>query len=96
MSKLQVVMVGIAMVFAALFITAQEAESESYQDRYLIAYHTYDNVTPNKYNRIYKDVRDASAKRTMVDAARDNCVITVQDGRFFGPNSNRPFDCTSF
>lgn len=86
----------VAVAFGWFMLASSDVDAEGYEDRYLIAYHTYAEITPMKYNVIYKSVRDDSARRTMIDAARDYCRNEVDSGRFFGPKSERPFDCTSF
>lgn len=96
MRKFWIALVMVVMLTCMASPVAVEAES--YQDRYVIAERTYDNIVPSRYNTIYKEVkrRDASAARTMVAAARDNCLSSTNDAHFFGPSSDRPFDCSSF
>ncbi len=96
MRKFVALMVAVIIAVFSMGVLSESAHTAAYQDRYLIAFHTYDNTVPQKYNAIYRDIRDRSAKRTMIDAARDACLNSgIQNPRFYGPNSKRPFDCAT-
>lgn len=94
--------IAILIMAATLAITllayVQEANTATFQDRYIISAETYKQVVPTKYGKIYRHVKrhDKSAARTMVDAARDVCKNTVNRAVFVQPGSesNHPdFDC---
>jgi len=93
--KAKVAFISAAMMLGSLMGTAL-VQAEEYRNDYDISVRTYLKVTPSKYNGIYKTVQ-TSSKEVMVDAARDACLYGsgIKNPRFYGPNSDRPFDCAT-
>lgn len=88
-----------ALLFAMSIsaVLSIEADTEDVSNAYRNAQATYKHVVPTRYNQIYKDnLQDRSSRKVWVEAARDYCLNNVNDAYFYGPRSERPFDCTSF
>ncbi len=85
------VLFGVAI---GLILLAKPAPTSEFQDRYVISSKTYLNVSAQSYYQSYRDAKrvDRSSGRTMVDAARDACEISL-GGDFKGPKSETPFRC---
>ncbi len=91
MRKFTAVVICILFAMFSLGAYAGESESESYQDRYIIAQQTYDTMTSDAYRVAYYKVRriDLSAARTMRHAARDMCE------NVYGGDFQEDFSCKS-
>lgn len=84
------------IVVILLSAVAREGDTETVNRAYDISVRTYQNVQPVKYHKIYKQVQRVS-KPVMVDAARDACLESGEDMKFYGPgNGDRSFDCSSY